>query len=445
MPARPTQDPASGDSRRGLILLAAIAVVCVAQSHAGNLGNVFSYQGKLNLNGTAVNGSCDFQFSLYDAAGSGTPPTGGTILGAAQTLLNVNVVQGLFTVTLNGGGEFGANAFVGQERWLQIAVRHPAGSGAYTTLAPRQKLDPSPFALALRPGAKIAASISGAVMTVANSLASGAGNAAILAQTASGAAVRGESADDNGFGVAGFKSGYSASDYTDQSYYRPGGLFGGKTGAAGVTKQIDGAGLFGWYRGGTTNPPAGAGVLGISSSSTAYAGMFRSSTGHGVYIESAYGKNGILMYGNSYIYGNSTVTGVKSAAVEAGDETRLLYCEESTEVWFSDYGFGQLRKGAAEIALDPVFARTVDLSQPYHVFLQPYGDANLYVENRSPQGFAVRLRDGDPAAEFSYRVVAKRSGFAGKRLERAPAAEKPAPPMEMAIDPAIGDPPQAAE
>jgi hypothetical protein len=35
----------------------------------------------------------------------------------------------------------------------------------------------------------------------------------------------------------------------------------------------------------------------------------------------------------------------------------------------------------------------------------------------------VALKDGDPNAEFSYRVVAKRLGFEEKRLEPAPWAD----------------------
>lgn len=34
----------------------------------------------------------------------------------------VPVSNGLFTVLLNGNGEFGANAFNGSARWLQIQV-----------------------------------------------------------------------------------------------------------------------------------------------------------------------------------------------------------------------------------------------------------------------------------------------------------------------------------
>jgi hypothetical protein len=50
----------------------------------------------------------------------------------------------------------------------------------------------------------------------------------------------------------------------------------------------------------------------------------------------------------------------------------------------------------------------------------------LYVTEMTPLGFAVALNDGgDPNPEFSYRIVAKRLGFEGKRLGAAPWADRP--------------------
>ena len=54
----------------------------------------------------------------------------------------------------------------------------------------------------------------------------------------------------------------------------------------------------------------------------------------------------------------------------------------------------------------------MNLDEPYHVFLQAYADADLYVTNRTAAGFEVHLRDGETNAEFSYRIVAKRQGYA---------------------------------
>lgn len=107
------------------------------------LSTAFTYQGQLKQAGVPLNGSADFEFSLWDA--DATPP--GKQIGSTQTMPNVQVTDGLFTVRL----DFGADAFNGEEaRWLGVAVRSPAGGGAYTTLSPRQALTAAPFALQTR-------------------------------------------------------------------------------------------------------------------------------------------------------------------------------------------------------------------------------------------------------------------------------------------------------
>ena len=102
-------------------------------------GSAFTYQGRLTSGGAPVNGQCDFQFSLFDAASAGTQ------IGSTQPATNVSVMNGLFTVAI----DFGGGAFNGAARWLEIGVRCPAGSGSYTTLSPRQTLTAAPYALAL--------------------------------------------------------------------------------------------------------------------------------------------------------------------------------------------------------------------------------------------------------------------------------------------------------
>jgi hypothetical protein len=103
-------------------------------------GTAFTYQGKLVDNNVAANGNYDFEFRLYDTAGVGT----GIQQGPAIQRLNVNVVNGLFTVSL----DFGACAicFTGADRFLEIGVKQTSGS-TFTTLAPRQPISSTPYAL----------------------------------------------------------------------------------------------------------------------------------------------------------------------------------------------------------------------------------------------------------------------------------------------------------
>jgi hypothetical protein len=75
----------------------------------------FTYHGQLKKNGVPVNVVCVMDFSLWDY------PTNGNQIGFAYNL-GVTVTNGLFTVLLNSGNQFGPNPFNGQERWLDDTV-----------------------------------------------------------------------------------------------------------------------------------------------------------------------------------------------------------------------------------------------------------------------------------------------------------------------------------
>ena len=100
----------------------------------------FTYQGRLDDSSGPVNGSCDFRFSLWDAA------NGGSQVGGNHEVTNVTVTEGNFTAVVNTADQFGSSAFDGSNRWLQVEVRCPAGSGSYTTLTPRQEVMAAPYA-----------------------------------------------------------------------------------------------------------------------------------------------------------------------------------------------------------------------------------------------------------------------------------------------------------
>jgi len=208
----------------------------------------------------------------------------------------------------------------------------------------------------------------------------------VRGKTEYGEGVSGHSNMRDGIGTSGYGPTYSRADFPVGNY-TPGGFFAGRNGVIGYTEEIN-----------------GAAVKGRADNTTAWAGIFTSS-GHGVNIISGAGKTGLSVSGGS-----------KAAVVETESGKRQLYCEESSEVWFTDYGFGQLESGLDVIAIDPVFAQTVNLDEPYHVFIQVYGDADVYVAERTREAFEVSLRDGDARAEFSYRLIAKRKGFEGDRL-----------------------------
>jgi hypothetical protein len=105
-----------------------------------NVPTTITHQGRLFDSGTPPTGTYDMQFKLYDTAMVGT----GMLQGSPNTvtLPTVNVTNGIFTVQL----DFGASAFPGADRFLEINVRHP-GDPAYTTLAPRTQLTSAPYAI----------------------------------------------------------------------------------------------------------------------------------------------------------------------------------------------------------------------------------------------------------------------------------------------------------
>src|SRR5258706_13135590 len=99
-------------------------------------GTAFTYQGRLTDGAVPASTTYDFQFTLFDT------PSGPTTVGPVVSKPGVVVTGGLFAVDL----DFSASAFTGPARWLEIAVK-PAGGMSYTTLAPRQELKPTPYAL----------------------------------------------------------------------------------------------------------------------------------------------------------------------------------------------------------------------------------------------------------------------------------------------------------
>ncbi len=113
-------------------------------SSAAPLGTAITYQGQLILSENPVDEPTDLRFRLFDAASAGTQ------VGATVDLPSVAVSNGLFTVAL----DFGAGAFDGDARWLEVEARVPASSGSYVTISPRQALTPAPYALYAKSTAK---------------------------------------------------------------------------------------------------------------------------------------------------------------------------------------------------------------------------------------------------------------------------------------------------
>jgi len=247
------------------------------------LGTAFTYQGQLKQGGNPVNGNCDFQFSLWDAG------SGGTQVGTTQTKTNVSVSNGLFTTSLDFG-----SVFTGDARWLQIAVCCPAGSGRYTNLSPRQALTAAPYALALRPGARIQGSVGLGSVVMGDNTSTNLLGMGVMGTSAGGIGV---------YGKATASSGTTSGVYGESNSPEGRGVSGYANATSGAT--------YGVY--GESDSPAGAGVYGRNGATGGYAygvrGDSASTDGIGVF-----GKATASSGDNIGVYGESTSTGVYANA-----------------------------------------------------------------------------------------------------------------------------------
>jgi len=114
------------------------AMVCAGNAGAQTFGNSFTYQGRLESAGVAMDGTVDLEFRLFSES------TGGSQLGPTVTWNAWPVVAGEFSAPM----DFGMASWDGTNRFLQISVRSPAGSGGpFVTLSPRQRIAPTPYAI----------------------------------------------------------------------------------------------------------------------------------------------------------------------------------------------------------------------------------------------------------------------------------------------------------
>ncbi|HEX4646412.1 MAG TPA: hypothetical protein VH598_12480, partial [Verrucomicrobiae bacterium] len=165
--------------------LALLAALCLQPHTLHAQGTAFTYQGRLNDGTNAANGIYDLRFALYDAASAGTQQ-GGLLTNAATAVSN-----GLFSVTLDFGGQF-----PGAARWLEIAVR-TNGGGAFATLSPRQAIPTVPYAITagnvtglINGGAIVGGTITSAQLAAGTVTAANiASNSITAGQLASGAAA----------------------------------------------------------------------------------------------------------------------------------------------------------------------------------------------------------------------------------------------------------------
>jgi hypothetical protein len=226
-------------------------------------------------------------------------------------------------------------------------------------------------------------------------------------------------------------------------------------GISGSSTQ-NGIAIYGVNNSSFAGPAPGAGGFGVYGLSAKGHGLVgATATAGGAAVVGA--TNGVAgawaaaFYGPVVVSGDFIVVGgAKSAAVPHPDGShRQLYCVESPESWFEDFGTGQLVEGRATVTIEPGFAAVADMDH-YHVFLTGYDhDHLLHVADRTPKGFTVEANAAlasmqgrkpcDLSGTFSWRVVAKRKDIEGERLATVTMPPEPVLPSTQLPPPGNWD------
>lgn len=146
--------------------------------------------------------------------------------------------------------------------------------------------------------------------------------------------------------------------------------------------------------------------------------------------------------GYAYVGGNDgfgatkiTGSGAVAEIVPTPNHGRVkLFCPESPEYWYQDYGTVKLVNGRAHVDLDPILAEiiVVDQDNPIRVFATPVNMLNfegVALVNLTPTGFdLVELNGATHTGTVDYQLVAKpKTNFGQGRFPqgRGPAWVKP--------------------
>jgi hypothetical protein len=372
-----------------------------------------------------VDGAYDFTFSLYDAA------TGGTLLWS-EVQEGIAVRGGSFFASLGRVTPLPESVLSSNAGWLEVAVRGPAAD-AFTPLSPRQSLQPA--LPSTQSGvqqaapcahdhwgeswgdATIGVSFPGPFVALyghsdlfAGVMGQSDSNIAVYGLSVSGPGVQGQSTNDYGVQAESTDSDAGFFDSGSANLYDGDVALGGAVGKI-VAMQQTGSAMY------------------LLSRTDVTIGLDADNNGAN---NSLAVKDG-LDFSVCWIEedGDLTCTGTKSAVVDTQETGwRQLYAVESPEVWHEDLGTATLVNGEVTILFEPIYAKTVNLSADYHVFVTPLSAEPvwLYVTAKTESGFTVRgvTLDGRPAAcAFDYRVMAKRLGYEDVRLASfAPAEEE---------------------
>lgn len=116
------------------------------------------------------------------------------------------------------------------------------------------------------------------------------------------------------------------------------------------------------------------------------------------------------------VQGMLSVSGLKNRIVDTEHYgKRLQNAYETCSPYFGDIGEGQTdENGVCIIPIDEIFAETVSVEYGYQVFLQKYGEGDIYVAERNDTEFVVK---GTPNLKFAWEMKARQKGYENIRLQ----------------------------
>lgn len=109
------------------------------------------------------------------------------------------------------------------------------------------------------------------------------------------------------------------------------------------------------------------------------------------------------------------VTGAKNSVVQTSQGYVGITAYETAEYYFGDIGEADTGENSqVVIGIDKIFNETINTTVPYQVFITPYSDCHVWVDQRFGNRFVVK--SDQPNAEFGWEIKAKRKGYENYRL-----------------------------
>lgn len=109
------------------------------------------------------------------------------------------------------------------------------------------------------------------------------------------------------------------------------------------------------------------------------------------------------------------VTGAKNSVVKTSQGYVGINAYETADYYFGDIGENNTGVNSqVVIGIDKIFNETINTKVPYQVFITPYSDCHVWVDQRFGNRFVVK--SDKPNAQFGWELKAKRKGYENYRL-----------------------------